>query len=457
LTVQRVGLLDTSVFIARETGRPLGELPEHVAISVVTIGELRLGVLGALDDAVRARRAATLALARSADPIPISEAVIVSWSGLVADCKALGIHRAIKLTDALIAATAIEHGLPIVTQDADYDQIARAPGLACHHGLDRDVAPEPAERPSTLLAMSALPSGVQRDYPLSRLTTIRTGGPAELFARAGGLDELERLVAWAAAKGIEVGVVGSGSNLLIADAGVRGLVVKLDKELNAIELDGTRIRSGGGARLPAVSARAAQAGLTGIEFGVNIPGTVGGAVRMNANAYGGELARVLEWVEIVSAGGTERRTPETLDFVYRRSNLQPGEIVARASFALREAASDEVKATLADMRKRRKEAQPSGIKTFGSTFKNPDDPRAEQRTAGQLLDAAGCRGLRIGGASFSAKHANFVENHGDATTADVISLMAEGRRRVKERFGIELEPEVQSLGPVEFPSDWGAR
>ncbi len=106
------------------------------------------------------------------------------------------------------------------------------------------------------------------------------------------------------------------------------------------------------------------------------------------------------------------------------------------------------------MRERRRAAQPSGIKTFGSTFKNPDDPRAEGRSAGQLLEAAGCRGLRIGGAGFSAKHANFVENHGDATTADVIALMAEGRRRVRERFGVTLEPEVQALGPVAFPADW---
>ena len=106
------------------------------------------------------------------------------------------------------------------------------------------------------------------------------------------------------------------------------------------------------------------------------------------------------------------------------------------------------------MRARRKAAQPSGIKTFGSTFKNPEDPRAEGRTAGQLLDAAGCRGLRIGGASFSGKHANFIENHGDATTADVIAVMAEGRRRVLERFGVELEAEVQALGPVRFPADW---
>jgi UDP-N-acetylmuramate dehydrogenase len=301
-----------------------------------------------------------------------------------------------------------------------------------------------------------LPPEVRRDYPLARLTTVRTGGAAELFARPGTIEELERLVAWAAAQRIEVGVVGSGSNLLVADTGVRGLIVKLDKELSQIELDGTHALCGGGARLPAVSARAAQAGLTGIEFGVNIPGTVGGAVRMNANAYGGELARVLEWVDVVGPGGVERRRPEQLAFEYRRSNLQRGEVVARASFALAPAESDDVKATLADMRARRKAAQPSGIKTFGSTFKNPGDPRAEGRTAGQLLDAAGCRGLRIGGAGFSAKHANFIENHGDATTADVVAVMAEGRRRVKERFGIELEPEVQALGPVEIPGGWVA-
>ena len=302
--------------------------------------------------------------------------------------------------------------------------------------------------------MSEMPPGVERGYPLDRMTTIRTGGAAELFARPGSIEELERLLAWAAAERQQVGVVGSGSNLLVADSGVPGLVLKLDKELSTIELDGTQIRCGGGARLPAVSARAAQAGLTGIEFGVSIPGTVGGAVRMNANAYGGELARVLEWVDVVGPAGTERRVPEQLGFAYRRSSLRAGEVVARASFALAEAASDEVKATLADMRARRKAAQPSGIKTFGSTFKNPDDPRAEHRTAGQLLDAAGCRGLRIGGAGFSSKHANFVENHGDATTAEVVAVMAEGRRRVQERFGVELEPEVQALGPVELPADW---
>jgi UDP-N-acetylenolpyruvoylglucosamine reductase len=299
-----------------------------------------------------------------------------------------------------------------------------------------------------------VPDGIQRDFPLSRLTTIRTGGPAELFARPGTVAELEGILAWAADEGLEVGVVGSGSNLLIADTGVRGLVLKLDQELSQITVDGTRIACGGGARLPAVSAQAARAGLSGIEFGVNIPGTVGGAVRMNANAYGGELARALEWVDVTSAAGTSRRTPDELGFAYRRSGLRPGEVVARAAFGLARLPSDQVKRTLGEMRAKRRAAQPSGIKTFGSTFKNPSDPRAEGRTAGQLLEAAGARGLQVGGAAFSAKHANFVENRGEATTADVVALMAEGRRRVRERFGIDLEPEVQTLGPVAFPADW---
>ncbi len=293
------------------------------------------------------------------------------------------------------------------------------------------------------------PDGVQPQFPLARLTTVRTGGTADYYARPSTPEELASLLAWASDAGVQVGVVGSGSNLLVADAGFRGLVIKLDGTLASIERDGTHLLCGGGARLPQAAARAARDGLTGLEFGVNIPGTVGGAVKMNANAYGGDLSRALEWVDVVSPGGTTRRTPADLGFTYRRSNLADGEIVARASFALEPADPESVKATLAGMREQRKAAQPSGIKTFGSTFKNPDDPRAEGRSAGVLLDEAGCRGLTVGGARFSEKHANFVENMGEATTADVIALMAEGRRRVRERFGLELEPEVQLLGDVD--------
>jgi UDP-N-acetylenolpyruvoylglucosamine reductase len=297
--------------------------------------------------------------------------------------------------------------------------------------------------------VTAPPAGVERDYRLARLTTIRTGGPADFFARPDSPERLSELLAWADAAEIPVGVVGSGSNLLVADEGFRGLVLKLDGPLADIELEGRRLLCGGGARLPQASARAARAGLSGLEFGVNIPGTVGGAVKMNANAYGGDLARVLEWVEVTTADGTERRHAVDLGFRYRRSNLGPREVVARAAFGLSPAEPESVKSTLAEMRASRKAAQPSGIKTFGSTFKNPDDARAEGSTAGVLLDRAGCRGLTVGGARFSEKHANFVENMGEATTADVLALMAEGRRRVRERFGIELEPEVQFLGEVE--------
>jgi UDP-N-acetylmuramate dehydrogenase len=298
------------------------------------------------------------------------------------------------------------------------------------------------------------PGGLREQFPLSRLTTVRTGGAADWFARPTGAAQLAELLAWASTEGVDVAVVGSGSNLLVADGGFRGLVLKLDGELTEVERDGERVLCGGGARLPSAAARAANWGLSGLEFGVNIPGTVGGAVRMNANAYGGQLVRVLEWVELATAAGVERRAADRLGFAYRSSNLRDGEVVARASFRLEPGEPEEIKRTMGEMRARRREAQPSGIKTFGSTFKNPADERAGGRTAGRLLEEAGCRGLQVGGARFSPQHANFVENAGDASTADVLALMAEGRRRVRDRFEVELEPEVQVLGDVRLPDGW---
>jgi UDP-N-acetylenolpyruvoylglucosamine reductase len=298
------------------------------------------------------------------------------------------------------------------------------------------------------------PPGVEARYPLSRLTTIRAGGPADFFARPELEEAVVELLAWAEAEGLRVGVIGSGSNLLVADEGFHGLVIKLSGGLTRIERRGTRVVCGGGARLPSAAAKAAGWGLTGLEFGVNIPGTAGGAVRMNANAYGGELGRVLEWVTVCTASGSERRTPDQLGFRYRDSDIGDGEVVARASFSLAEADTGAVKETMAEMRRRRHEAQPSGIKTFGSTFVNPEDPRAEGRSAGQLLDAAGCNGLERGGARLSPKHANFLENTGEATTADVLAVMAAARRRVHEEFGVALEPEVQVLGEVDWPEEW---
>lgn len=296
------------------------------------------------------------------------------------------------------------------------------------------------------------PVPVEAEKPLRRFATVRTGGSAECFARAESEQALAALLRWAADSGMPVAVLGSGSNLLIADEGVPGLVLKLAGELAGIRREGeSRLICGGGARLPAVAAQAARAGLSGIEFGVNIPGTVGGAVRMNANAYGGQLAQVLGVVRLASAEGVSERLPGELGFAYRSSGLRDGEVVCGASFELHPAEVESVKASLEQMRRMRHEAQPQGIATFGSTFKNPEDPRAEGRSAGVLLSLAGCNGLQVGQARFAPKHANFVENLGDASTAEIVELMAQGRARVLERFGVALEPEVQRLGAVRFP------
>jgi len=288
---------------------------------------------------------------------------------------------------------------------------------------------------------------LRRDVPLARMTTVRTGGSAELFAEVATLADLRTLLELARREHHgPLQLIGSGSNLLVADEGVRGIVVRLTGELARISPRADGLECGGGVRLPTLAARAAARGLAGIEFAVNIPGTVGGAVRMNANAYGGALADVLSWVEIATADGVKRRAPETLGFTYRSSSLTPGEIVTAARFVLRRDEPERVRAKLAQMRSQRHAAQPKGIKTFGSTFKNPPGD-----TAGQLLAAAGAAGLRVGGARLSPKHANFVENLGDASTADIVALMARARRLVIEACGIALEREVQVLGQVSFP------
>src|SRR6185295_1643602 len=167
------------------------------------------------------------------------------------------------------------------------------------------------------------------------------------------------LLGWAATEGLELGVIGSGSNLLVADEGFRGLAVKLDGDLATLERQGERLIGGGGARLPSASAKAAGWGLAGLEFGVNIPGTVGGAVKMNANAYGGQLGEVLEWVDVCTAAGRERRDPGDLGFAYRSSGLGGGEVVSRACFRLRPDAPAAIRARLEEMRGKRREAQPS--------------------------------------------------------------------------------------------------
>jgi UDP-N-acetylenolpyruvoylglucosamine reductase len=288
---------------------------------------------------------------------------------------------------------------------------------------------------------------IEENVPLSRYTTLGTGGPARWFAKPQKLDDLREALAWAAGRGIPVSVVGLGSNLLVADEGVEGLVLRLAGELAGAEVDGDRLVAGGGAPLAVCLHRARAASLGRLEFACAIPGTVGGGVKMNAGAYGGDIAGVLERALVVSAEDAEWRTPPELGLEYRRSGLAAGEVVARAEFALAARPAEEIKATIQDLQARRKAAQPTNKRTFGSVFRNPD----HELTAGRMLEACGLRGHRIGGAQISPRHANFIENAGGARSADAVALMAEARRRAVDEFGVTLEHEVQLLGALVLP------
>jgi UDP-N-acetylmuramate dehydrogenase len=292
--------------------------------------------------------------------------------------------------------------------------------------------------------MSSPPDCVQEHYPASRLTTVGTGGPARFLARPQDAGALHDVLRWADEEGLDVAVIGLGSNLLVADEGYDGVVVRLAGSLARIERDGDRIACGGGASLGAVVRRATGWGLSGIEFGCAIPGTVGGAVRMNAGAYGGELRDVLGTVVVVSAAGARFEGPAELDMTYRHSNVAPGEVVAEALLELHADDPDRIRATVADMQRRRREAQPAKVRTFGSVWKNPGDGLS----AGRMLEECGLKGFAVGGARISPVHANFIENVDGARSADVIALMREARARAQERFGVELQHEVQMLGPI---------
>ncbi len=278
--------------------------------------------------------------------------------------------------------------------------------------------------------------------PLSRFTTIRVGGNADWLAEPGSARAVTAALAWARDAGVPVAVVGRGSNLLIDDAGFRGLVLRLRGRLQGISVRDERLWCGGGASLPRAVLRAAAAGLTGIEFGASIPGTAGGAVAMNAGAYQGELKDVLEWAVLCSADGRRRVGLDELLFGYRSSAVRPFEVVAAVSFRLRRGDPEAIQATLAQFRRHRRDTQPQRVRTFGSVFTNPPGD-----SAGRLLEAAGCKTLTIGGARFSPVHANFIEASPGTSSADVLALMSEGRRRVRAAGGPVLEPEVRYLHP----------
>lgn len=301
----------------------------------------------------------------------------------------------------------------------------------------------------------ATPPGVQPSYPMHRFSTLRIGGPADYFAMPANEGQLRELLAWSEELGLVIGVIGSGSNLLIADDGFRGLALKLAGELATVERRGDSVICGGGARLPTVAAKTAKWGLTGLEFGINIPGTVGGSIKMNANAFGGELASVLEWVSICDGSGMRRYSPDELGFGYRSSAIERGQVVVGASFGLRASTPDAVRAGIQAIRRQRRETQPLGIRTLGSTFRNPDESigRGEQAAA-KLLAEAGCQALSVGNARFSPDHANFIQLEGTVKAEEVLKLLALARRQVHERFGVILDPEVQILGDVRWPSDW---
>jgi UDP-N-acetylenolpyruvoylglucosamine reductase len=287
----------------------------------------------------------------------------------------------------------------------------------------------------------------QENVPLAKHTTLGTGGPARWFAKPETVGELVDLLAWAREREIPVAPVGLGSNLLAADEGFPGLALRLAGVLAVAKVGDGRLIAGGGAPLAVCLHRARAAELGGLEFACAIPGTVGGGVWMNAGAYGGDMAGVLVQALVADANGTRWRTPAELGLTYRRSALRPGEIVAAAEFALVELPLARIKETVAAMQERRKAAQPTNKRTFGSVFKNPE----HELTAGRMLEACGLKGFRIGGAQISPLHANFIENAGGARSEDAVALIAEARRRALEAFGVELQTEVQLLGPIEIP------
>ena len=285
---------------------------------------------------------------------------------------------------------------------------------------------------------------IDEAVPLSRFTTLGTGGPARWFARPETLAELERALAWAAERDLPVATIGLGSNVLAADDGVDALVLRLAGELAAAYVSGDRLVAGGGAPNAVCLHRARAAGLGGFEFACAIPGTVGGGVWMNAGAYGSDWKAILERALVVAADGTGWLTPAELGLDYRRSNLRHGQVVARAEFRLAPRPPAEIKATIDALQLERKAAQPTNKRTFGSVFKNP----VHELSAGRMLEACGLKGHRIGGAQISPKHANFIENAGGATSADALALMREARRRARESFGVDLEHEVEFLGEL---------
>ena len=302
-----------------------------------------------------------------------------------------------------------------------------------------------------------------RDEPLARFTTMRVGGPADLFATVHNAHELRALVRFARTRGLPHVIVGRGSDLVIADAGVRGLVIQIRAE--GSRTDGERYTAEAGVQMARAATETQRAGLTGLEFGLAIPGTVGGAVWANAGAHDGDIAGVLESARVLAADGSETIVPAAdLGFAYRDSRFKhvtsgtdvdpvagaviPRDVLIDATFRLTAADPDTIKRRLEEIRHWRQAHQPIGLPSAGSVFRNPPGV-----SAGRLIDAAGMKGLRIGGAVVSEKHANFIVNDQKGSAADVRRLADHVRAEILARHGITLEFEIEFIGDW---SDWDA-
>ena len=288
---------------------------------------------------------------------------------------------------------------------------------------------------------------VEEGVALSRFTTLGAGGPATAFARPELVDELEEALAWAREQALPVATIGLGSNLLVADEGFDGVVLKLGGELAEARVEGELLLAGGGATNAVCLHRVRAAGLGGFEFACAIPGTIGGGVWMNAGAYGSDWATILNRALVVDERGALWQAPPELGLSYRHSELRHGQVVARAEFRLAPLPEEQIKANVARLQALRKAAQPTNKRTFGSVFKNPE----HELGAGKMLEACGLKGHRIGGAQISPRHANFIENADGARSADAVGLMAEARRRAWEQYGVELQHEVVFLGELTLP------
>jgi UDP-N-acetylmuramate dehydrogenase len=279
------------------------------------------------------------------------------------------------------------------------------------------------------------------EAPLKGLVWFRTGGPAEWLFRPADTDDLASFLA-ARADDVRISVIGVGSNLLVRDGGIPGVVVRLSSAFGKVETNGTRVRAGAAALDANVARAAADAGIAGLEFLRGVPGTIGGALKMNAGCYGREIKDV--FVEATALDGRGNRitlTPSDMNFVYRKTQVRDELIFIEAVFEGTIDKPEAIRARMEELSANREAAQPIKSRTGGSTFKNPPGHKAWQ-----LIDEAGCRGLRRGDAQVSEKHTNFLINTGEATAAELEALGEEVRRRVKEKSGVELEWEIKRVG-----------